>query len=164
MASWLRLSDVTSISGTDPSTWFCRLEERHTVDDPDDPDAVWTEWVESITGDITARAFQMRLVLGSSFPNITPIVRRAELTVDMPDRIIDGNDIAVPPGGIRVTFDPPYKVLKGMGIVPQELQTGDYWEVTAKDHTGFNIIFKNSGGTSVERSLDFVANGYGRIQ
>lgn len=164
MLSWTSLSSVASISGTDPTVWDCELQERHTNDDPTSPGAVWSDWTESITGDITARAFQMRLVLSTNAPNVTPIVRRAELTVDMPDRLIDGNDIVVPAGGIRIDFEPPYKALKGMGIVPQELQTGDYFEVTAKDRTGFNIIFKNSSGVSVERSLDFVANGYGRIQ
>ena len=164
MSTWTSLSSLTSISGTDPTVWSCVLQERHTSDDPESPGVVWTDWAESITGDVTARAYQLRLLLSSTSPNVTPIVRRAELTVDMPDRLIDGNDIIVPPGGTRIVFSPPYKALKGMGIVPQELQTGDFWEVTNKDQTGFDIIFKNSSGVSVERSLDFVANGYGRIQ
>lgn len=123
----------------------------------------WTPWAPLVAGDFLARAYQFRAKLHSDNPAITPSVAQMIVTVDMPDRIIAGNDIAVPVAGLRINFSPPYKSLSGVGIIAQGMATGDYYTVTLKDNTGFTIIFRNAAGTAVARSLDYVAKGYGRV-
>jgi hypothetical protein len=80
----------------------------------------------------------------------------------MPDRFISGNDLAVTTGGRAITFSPAFYGLKGLGVNAQNLATGDYSVVTAKDKNGFTIIFRNAAGTAVARTFDYVAAGYGR--
>ncbi|TCT42995.1 hypothetical protein EDC90_10031, partial [Martelella mediterranea] len=163
MDKWPLLIDLDGMVGADPSKWNAVMEIRTTDDDPDASEAVWTDWHEAATGDVAARAYQMRLQLSSIDENITPIVARAELTVDMPDRILSGNNIVVPVAGKRIGFDPPYYGLTGVSISAQGLRFGDFYEIANKDESGFDIVFKDQSGTPVERSFDYVAVGYGKV-
>ena len=56
------------------------------------------------------------------------------------------------------------KELQGLGISAQSLATGDFYELTSKSATGFTIKFKNSSGSVVDRSYDYVAKGYGYVE
>ncbi|TCT42792.1 host specificity protein J [Martelella mediterranea] len=163
MDKWPLLINLDGMVGADPSKWNAVMEIRTTDEDPDASEAVWTDWHEAATGDVAARAYQVRLQLSSIDENITPIVARAELTVDMPDRILSGNNIVVPVAGKRIGFDPPYYGLTGVSISAQGLRFGDFYEIANKDESGFDIVFKDQSGTPVERSFDYVAVGYGKV-
>ncbi|TNB46799.1 host specificity protein J [Martelella lutilitoris] len=163
MVKWPVLSALDGIVGADASKWNAVMEMRTTDDDPDDAGARWSDWREAATGDVAARAYQMRLLLSSVDDNITPIVARAELTVDMPDRILSGNNLAVPAQGRRIGFAPPYFGLTGLSVSAQGLRFGDFYEIANKDESGFDIVFKDQSGTPVERSFDYVAAGYGKV-
>ena len=84
------------------------------------------------------------------------------IRVDMPDRVIAGNDIPVPAAGMRINFTPRYKELQGLGLSIQNRASGDRESVTAKDETGFNIRIFNSTGVGVAKTVDYVSKGYGR--
>ena len=84
------------------------------------------------------------------------------MQVDMPDRVEGGNDLVVTTAGLHVDFDPPFIALRGFGIAAQDLATGDRAVITGKDESGFDIIFRDSGGSPVERTFDYVAKGYGK--
>ncbi len=168
MFIWTDVFDREDFFQTEPAaTWDARLEYRSTNGNPSDA-PIWSEWKQVIVGDVTARAFQFRLRLMSYQFGISPIVRRLEVSVDMPDRHEGGDDLAAPVAGLRVEFIPPFLGLKGLGITAQGMQTGDRYEITNKDETGFNIRFFNSNdffnsaGTAVARTFDFVAVGFGR--
>jgi hypothetical protein len=40
------------------------------------------------------------------------------------------------------------------------MATGDYYTLNSKTINGFNIAFKNSGGTGVSRTFDYIAKGF----
>ncbi len=145
----------------DPSVWDVDIEYRTTNDNPSGAPK-WSDWQPFVIGDVSARAFQFRARLYSFEFAVTPVVTRLEVQIDMPDRILSGEDLAIPAAGRRVIFSPAYKVLKGLGITAQGLLTGDTYSITSKDATGFNIRFFSSSGTPVARTLDYVAVGYGR--
>lgn len=140
--------------------WDVRIEVATTLDDPAGLPA-WSDWTELIVGSATARAWRWRAHLISRQADITPVVTGLSIAVDMPDRVIAGNDIAVPAGGATVSFLPPFRSLQGLSIAAQGLATGDYYTITAKDEAGFHIAFANSSGSPVARTLDWVAKGYG---
>lgn len=153
---------VDNIFGEDPAGWSVELQYRTTDIEPAlSPDVGWSEWKSLIVSDVTARAFDFRLILRTTDQFVTPIVEQLEITVDMPDRTIAGNDLVVPIEGRRVEFIPAFKGFAGLAIVEQDLDTGDYPVVTNKNTTGFDIIFRNSSGAAVERTIDFVAKGHG---
>ena len=160
------LADVfgrTDFFGSIGSLWNVSVEMSVTNDDPDDT-PVWSDWAPLVTGDESARAFRFRVILESSQPDVTPVVDEVTVTIDMPDRVIAGNDLAVPDTGLTVSFTPAFKHLQGVSIAAQGLATGDYYEITSKDETGFHIAFKDAAGAAISRTLDYVAKGYGVLQ
>jgi len=40
------------------------------------------------------------------------------------------------------------------------MSTGDFFLVESKTINGFNVTFKNSGGTAVSKTFDFIAKGF----
>jgi len=148
--------------GVDPASWTLSLEMRTTEDDPTDPDAVWSSWRELVVGDYTARAFQFRVVLESLVYGVTPAVERVRIKVDMPDRLEVQKDVTVPVEGLPVVFSPAFLRLKGLLVTAQDLNTGDYLEITGKDENGFTLAVKDKDGNPVARTADWQAVGYGR--
>lgn len=163
IGSWVRLRDVESLSGADSTQWGAVMEMRTTNDDPE-ADPTWSDWRDAATGDVVARAFHTRMVLTSDDPAITPVVSRARLLVDMPDRIVSDNDLAVPAEGLRVDFAPAYKRLTGLSVSAQGMATGDYYDLTDKGEGGFWIAFRDASGAAVARTFDYVAAGYGQLK
>jgi hypothetical protein len=133
----------------------------------DDPSGAptWSEWQQFFVGDYTARALKFKAVLKSSDSQATTAISVLSVTVDMPDRVISGEDIAsgTDAGGKVVTFTRAFKVTPALGIAAQNLQQGDFYEITTKTASGFTIRFKDSGGTVVNRTFDYVAKGYGSL-
>jgi len=145
------------------SKWNVGVEISITEDDPAGA-PVWSDWSQFVTGDVSARGYRFRARLESSQVDVTPIVDGITVTVDMPDRVIAGNDIVVPGGGLSVSFSPAFKNLQGVSIAAQGLATGDYYLITAKDEAGFTIAFKNAANADISRTFDYVAKGYGTVQ
>lgn len=143
--------------------WDVTVEVSTTEDDPAGS-PTWTDWAELVAGDLQARAFRFRAVLESTQLDVTPIVTSISVSIDMPDRVVAGDDLTVPVSGLTVSFSPPFKSLQGVAIAGQGLSTGDYADITSKDEDGFDIVFRNSAGSPVERTFDYVAKGYGAVQ
>jgi sulfur carrier protein ThiS len=145
------------------SLWDVTVEISTTNDNPAGT-PIWSAWSELIAADISARGYRFRALLKSMQFDVTPVVTGLAVTVDMPDRVLAENDLVVPTGGLTINFTPPYFALSGVSISAQGLQTGDYYDITAKDADGFTIIFRNAAGTAVTRTFDYVAKGYGTVQ
>ena len=150
--------------GIGEGAWFIQLQFRTTNNDPGTSPAGWSAWEEFTAGNKQFRAIQFRLLMRSLQALVTPLVSTLSVTIDMPDRIEADNDLVVPVTGSSVVFSPAFKALDGLSIVAQDMATGDYYEVSAKDETGFFIRFFNSVGGGVERTFDYVAAGYGRVE
>lgn len=149
--------------GVAPSQWDVTIQTRATNDNPAGS-PVWSAWTPLVIGDVTGRAFQFRAVFNSYQSDVTPIVSSLSVTVDMPDRVIAGDDIAVAAAGAAILFTPPFRRLQGLGIAAQDMATGDRYEITGKTEGGFTIRFFNSSGAGVARTFDYVAKGYGAVQ
>ncbi|NNH56901.1 hypothetical protein HLI01_08780 [Rhizobium laguerreae] len=145
------------------SLWNVRVEASSTNDNPAGA-PTWSDWAELVTSDVSARAYRFRARLLSQQFDVTPVVESLAVTVDMPDRVIAENDLVVSTSGLSISFSPAYYVLSGVSIAAQNMQTGDYYQITAKTASGFTIIFRNASGTPVARTFDYVAKGYGYVQ
>jgi len=139
-----------------------QLQVATTDDDPAGT-PTWSAWQPFFVGDYSARAFKFRAYLTSTDSAASPSIKELSVNIDMPDRVIAGNDIVSGAAAYNVTFPQAFKALGGVGIVAQNLATGDYYVITAKSVTGFTIEFRNSAGTAVSRTFDYVAKGYGRV-
>lgn len=125
----------------------------------------WSDYRKFVVGDYKARAFRFRAILTTTNANVTPQLTTLEVTVDMPERTIAGDDIVsgTDAGGKVVTYTRAFKVSPAVSISAQNLVSGDYYEIVSKSAGGFTIRFKDSGGTVVNRTFDYVARGYGEF-
>ena len=128
--------------------------------------STYTDYRTYILGDYRARYIKLRAVLTTTNQTASPAIYELSATVDMPDRTTAEDDVAstTSASGKTITFSPAFKELQGLGISAQSLATGDFYELTSKSATGFTIKFKNSSGSVVDRSFDYVAKGYGYVE
>ena len=121
----------------------------------------WEPWRKITRGSVTARFMRFRAVLETQELKVSPKITELRVTVDMPDRHTGGANIVAATGGTAISFGAPYRVLKGIGIAAQNLNTGDYYRITNKTVSGFTIRFFNSSDTAISRTFDWTALGIG---
>jgi len=148
--------DATAFSDTTVS-----MQLRHTDDDPTGT-PTWSDWQSFSVSDITARAFEFRLLLSSTNTNVTPVVSALSVTANMQDRVVSGGDITFT-GTTNVTFDDAFSATPAIGISLANLANGDRYTITNKTRTGFTINTFTGGSASTNSvTLDYVAKGYGK--
>jgi len=149
-------SQNSSFDGDTPANSNAHIEIA-TSDD----NSTYTAFQNFVIGNYTARYFKFRVVLTSSDLASTPVVSAVTVTIDMEDRIFSGNDIVSGAATKTVSFTNPYKTVNyAVGITAEDMATGDFFIVESKTITGFNVTFKNSGGTSVSKTFDYIAKGF----
>ncbi len=180
MENWVTLSDLVTMSRSKYSEWDVETQVRatntfNTMSDWVTMSSVdpisegnqdnFTPWRSFTMGDFTGRIFQFRLRLVSNKASVSPRVFDGIIKADMPDRIFTLEDVAVAPGGEDVVYTPAFM---GPGTSPNiqisinDAQSGDYWVITSKTLTGFNIVVKDKTDVAVARVVDIYAKGYGR--
>jgi hypothetical protein len=121
----------------------------------------YTTFRNFVVGDYTARYYKFRVTLRSFDLASTPVISALSVSIDMPDRIFSGNDISSGTSTYTVSFTNPfYSVNYAVGITAQGLATGDYHLLTNKTINGFDVAFKNSSGTGISKTFDYIAKGY----
>ena len=161
ISEWDPLSSALTLAGAaNPDQASARLEVSYSA--VDSPTAVYGGWVPFVTGEYTARHFKFRLILTTNIPLMTPSVSVASVVIDVPDRIVSGEDISTGAGTKAIVFSPAFVALKSVTVNGQDMAQGDYYSITGKARTGFSITFRNSLGNAVSRTFDYQALGYGR--
>ena len=121
----------------------------------------YTDFRNFVVGDYTARYYKFRVFLRSFDLASTPVISALSVSIDMPDRIFSGNDITSGTGTYNVVFTNPFfSANYAVGITAQGLATGDFYLLTNKTINGFDLAFKNSSGTGVSKTFDYLAKGY----
>jgi predicted phage tail protein len=145
-----------------------------TTDDDPTGSPTWTDYQEFGNGTFTARAFQFKL--DASAFTLSQAFACYELGYKASfQRRIESSVVAEQSGaGTKsVTFANPFwtgnavlggvdSILPSIGITAQDLQTGDYFNVTNVSKTGFDVTFRDSSGTAVDRLFAWSAVGYGK--
>ena len=149
-------SAPSNFDGDTPANCDAHLEIA-TSDD----NVTYTAFQNFVIGNYTAKFFKFRVFLTSRDLASTPVVSAVTVTIDMPDRIFSGNDITSGAGTYTVTFTNPFKSVNyAVGITGEDLATGDFFLVENKTINGFDLTFKNSGGTAISRTFDYIAKGF----
>jgi predicted phage tail protein len=150
-----------------------KLYVRKTPDDPAGT-PTWSAWQEFVNGTFGGRAFQFKAELLSNDPAQNILVDQLGYEATF-QRRSEQSAVAVSSGaGTKsITFDKPFFTgtaslggvntsLPSVGIVAQNLATGDYVNVSSVSRTGFDVTFRNSAGTAVSRDFLWTAVGFGR--
>ena len=146
----------SNFDGDTPANCNAHLEIALSNDN-----VTYTSFRNFVVGDYTARYYKFRVSLRSFDLSSTPVISALSVSIDMPDRIFSGNDISSGTSTYTVSFTNPfYSVNYAVGITAQGLSTGDYYLLTNKTINGFDVAFKNSSGTGVSKTFDYLAKGY----
>ena len=147
---------ASNFDGDTPANCNAHLEIALSNDN-----ITYTSFRNFVVGDYTARYYKFRVSLRSFDLSSTPVISALSVSIDMPDRIFSGNDLVSGAGTYTVTFTNPfYSANYAVGITAQGLATGDYFLLTSKTISGFNIAFKNSSDTGISKTFDYLAKGY----
>jgi|11_taG_2_1085331.scaffolds.fasta_scaffold04398_4 hypothetical protein len=111
-------------------------------------------------GDYSARYFKFRLIMQSLDNSATPVVSALSVDADMQERLVSENDVSSGAGTKSITFSPVFISTPAIGVSAQGLATGDFYEITNKSVSGYDITFKNSGGTAISKTFDYIAKGH----
>lgn len=133
-----------------------------TTEDDTTGTPTWSDWSDLVVGDYRGRGFRFRFIASVTDPQVLVKLSAASVSVDMPDRIEKGQDVAVPLAGATVTFSPAFRATPSIVIDPQGLPSGGTWERSGVSKSGFSVTFRDKEGSPVAGTMDYTAVGYGR--
>ena len=107
------------------------------------------------------RYFKFRLRMANKNNKVRGFVSGINISVDMEKRSESGEDIASTTGTKAITYTNGFYASPAVGISAQNMATGDTYTISSKSATGFSIAFTNSSGSGINRTFDYVAQGYG---
>ena len=148
------------------------LELRSTTDNPSGT-PTWNAWQPFVNGTFRGRGFQFRTTLTSNDVAENILVDELGYLATVQRRTEQSNAAASGTTNTAVTFPYPFftgtasigglnAYLPSVGVTAQNLQAGDYFQISNVTGTGFQISFFNSGGSPVTRNFTWSATGYGR--
>ena len=129
-----------------------------------DDNSTYTSFTPFQDGNYEFRFAKFKLELTSAVSHQSPKVNNCQVKLFMMERtdrqqnIVSGTSTS----GKAVTFGTAFYAEPSVTIAAQDLATGDFFTISSKSATGFTIEFFNSGGSTISRTFDYVANGQGR--
>ena len=149
------------------------LYVRKTNDNPSGT-PTYSAWQPLVNGVLKARAFQFKVVLTSTNTAQNILVDELGYKAQLQQRTEQSTSaIASGTSAKAVTFTNAFftgtsslgganSALPTIGITPQNMATGDFFELSSISGTGFTVTFKNSSGTIVDRNFNYMATGFGK--
>lgn len=154
------IRNLDSVRTFNSIDWIVTLEMNLSSDNQ-----TWTGWKSFTASQHTFRYCKFRLRLYCDDESLNLIVSNASVTVDMPDRIENGEDIVIENADIGSTITYKYSFWKNpsVNITVQDAEIDDKIEYVEKNKKGFTIkIYNNTINGYVTRSFDWIAAGYGK--
>jgi hypothetical protein len=167
------INDWTDFDGEDVDQVNAKLYVRKTDDNPGGS-PTWGSWSEFTNGTFKGRAFQFKSELQSKNTSQNILLDEVGYRAEMNRREEQSSTaVASGAGAKAITFANAFFTgtasilgsntqLPSIGITGQNMQSGEYFEVSSVSGTGFTVTFKNSGGSAVDRNFNWIAVGYGK--
>jgi hypothetical protein len=137
------------------------LYVRSTDDDPGSS-PTWYSWREFSNAIIRGRAFQFKVVASSTDPNQNIVIDELGTELELQQRVEQSATLTSGASTYTATFAQPFYAAPAMGLTAFNMGTGDFFAISSVTRTGFQVVFKNSGGTAVSRQFTYTAIGYGK--
>jgi len=162
----------TDFDGTVANDANAKIAVRTTTDNPSSS-PTYTSFNDFSNGVFKGRGFQFRITLETADVAQNMNLQQAGYTATMPSRTEQSSVIASGAGAKAVTFTAPFFVgtsalgnlnnfLPSVNISPQNMATGDFFELSSISGTGFTVHFKNSSNASIDRNFTYSAVGFGK--
>jgi len=162
----------TDFDGTIANDVNAKMAVRTTTDNPSGS-PTYTSFNDFANGTFKGRGFQFRITIDTADTAQNMNLQQAGYTATMPSRTEQSSVIASGAGAKAVTFTAPFFVgtsglgnlnsfLPSVNISPQNMASGDYFELSSISGTGFTVHFKNSSNASIDRNFTYSAVGFGK--
>ena len=164
--------DFEGLTATDVNA---EMLVRVTQDNPNTGSPTYGPFQTFANGTYKGRGFQFKVNLTSNDPAQDIRVFELGYTASMEQRIERSNQTEASGAGAKaITFQHPFfvgtantegganSILPSIGITAQNMQSGDFFELTNISGTGFTVHFKNSSNASVDRNFTYQAVGFGK--
>lgn len=151
---WGLIDDLLRVDGDVISDVSATIFVKYSNNDID-----YSEWLPLFVGDYSARFFKFKVLLNSGGSN-NIVITKCSVIVDMPDTIYSGEDISSGLSTYSVVYPKPFYNSSAIGITAQDMRTGDYYIISNKTNFGFDITFKNSVGSNINKTFDYISKGY----
>tara|TARA_R100000231_G_scaffold35749_1_gene31706 strand:+ start:1312 stop:4719 length:3408 start_codon:yes stop_codon:yes gene_type:complete len=149
-----------------------KLAVRTTTDNPSSS-PTYGSFNDFSNATFRGRGFQFRATLETTDPAQNMNLQQLGYVATLPSRTEQSSVIASGSAAKNVTFAAPFFVgtsalgnlnnfLPSVNISPQNMTTGDFFELTNVSGTGFTVHFKNSSNASIDRNFTYNAVGFGK--
>nr|BAR31001.1 phage-related protein tail component-like protein [uncultured Mediterranean phage uvMED] len=158
----------TNFDGTEAPDANAKLAVRTSTDM-----SSYSDFNDFANGTFKGRGFQFRATLNTSDTAQNINLQQLGYSATLPSRTEQSAVIASGAGAKAVTFAAPFFVgtsalgnlnnfLPSVNISPQNMATGDFFELSSISGTGFTVHFKNSSNASINRNFTYSAVGFGK--
>ncbi|THK37602.1 host specificity protein J [Ensifer sp. MPMI2T] len=148
-------------SAIDDGDGLVTIQVRQTDNDPASGTAVWSDWRQFISGEYYGRGFQFQAQLAApEGQNVA--VEELCILADVSAKVDQGADVAWVPNKMRINFAVKFKYIPSISVAIQDGIVGDYFVISNKSITGFDLELKKTGDTIITaaRTFDWSAQGY----
>lgn len=159
-----KISDIDTwpaIDDTNLDAVNAALYVRSTLDNPS-VSPTWTEWNEFSNAIVRGRGFQYKTIATTANPDQNIIIDELGSTLELQQRVEQSSTLTSGAGTYAATFTDAFYQAPAIGLTGYNMGTGEYFQITNVTRTGFDVIFRDSGGTAVSRNFAYTAVGYGR--
>ena len=162
----------TDFDGTEANDANAKIAVRTTTDDPSGSPN-YGLFNDFANGTFRARGFQFRITLETADTAQNMNLQQAGYSATMLSRTEQSSLISSGSSAKAVSFTAPFftgtsglgnanNFLPSVGIFPQNMATGDYFELSNISGTGFTVHFKNSSNASISKNFTYSATGFGK--
>jgi hypothetical protein len=127
-----------------------------------DNGSTYSDWVPFQSNLVRGRAFQFKLAATSGNLQENILVEELGVAATLPQVSQTAGPITSGAGAYSATFSKGFYAAPQVAITALNMATGDYADISSVTRTGFQVTFRNSGGTAVSRQFHYTATSYGR--
>jgi len=156
-----RSGNIDSYESFDLNTYDdveVQLQIATTNDDPSGS-PTFSDFQNFRIGNYFGRAFKFRLLVTSGDVTHQVYITSLSATLEAFQKF-DTQQLTSSTSALGVTFGEGFLVTPKIAVTAQNMASGDFYEITSVSSTGFTITFKNSSGTIVARTFDYIARGF----
>lgn len=156
-----RSGNVDSYESFDLNTYDdvgVQLQIATTNDDPTGS-PTYSDFQNFRIGNYFGRAFKFRLLVTSGDITHQVFITTLKASLEAFQKI-DTQQLTSSNSSLAVTYGEGFLLAPKIAVTAQNMASGDFYEITSVSSTGFTITFKNSSGTIVARTFDYIARGF----
>ena len=146
--------------GTDISLVNAEMYVRSTNDNPSGS-PTYGAWQPFVNGTMRGRGFQFKVETTTSDPAQNIAIEQLGVTTKLQRRTEQERNITSGAGAKTVTFPTAFYATPSVGITAQDMDSGDFFQLSSISRTGFTVTFKN-GSSNISKVFDYMAVGHGR--